>query len=108
MPTENIQEFRSVSAWNVSFVHSLHASFQSAQVAEPINHWLDQGPSNRNGLYLQCRIFGKAQKLLCCHNLVKCYGNLQDKFQFTTLLQREAILVLICLFHLDQGPHTVQ
>ena len=42
MPTEYIQEFRSVSAWNVSFVHSLHASLQSGQVAELINHWLDQ------------------------------------------------------------------
>ena len=47
MPTENIQEFRSVSAWNVSFAHSLHGSLQSGQVAELINHWLDQGPSNR-------------------------------------------------------------
>ena len=35
MPTKNILEFRSVSAWNVSFAHSLHASLQSAQVAEP-------------------------------------------------------------------------
>ena len=24
--------------------------------------------------------FGKAQKLSVCHKLVKCYGNLQDKF----------------------------
>ena len=88
MPTENIQEFRSVSAWNVSFAHSLHASLQSGQVAELINHWLDQGPSNGNGLYLQCRIFSKAQKLSFCHNLVKHYGNIQDKFQLPTLLVR--------------------
>ena len=40
MPTENIQEFRSVGAWNVSFC----AQFACGLTMWP--KWPDQGPSN--------------------------------------------------------------
>ena len=60
------------------FAHRLHAGLPLAKVAE-------QGAFKlkRSGHFLWCKILGKAQKLSAFHKLVKCYGNLQDKFQLT-------------------------
>ena len=46
MPTENIQEFRTVGAWNVSFCALLMPAYKVPKVARPRNHWPNQGPSN--------------------------------------------------------------
>ena len=43
------------------------------------------------------RILGKAQKLSVCHKLAKCYDNLKDKFQLTTPLVKEEILIYVFL-----------
>ena len=51
MPIENIQEFRSVCAWNVLLAQSLHADLQ-IKVAGPRNLWPDQGPSNAEVIFL--------------------------------------------------------
>ena len=88
IPIKNMREFRSDGAWNVSFCaqFNLHTGLRSGQSAGPRNHWPVQGPSNEALIFLWCRNFGKAQKLLVCHKFVKCYGNLQEKFQLTSLL----------------------
>ena len=36
MPIENIQEIRSVCAWNILFARSLHAGLQSGRTKEPL------------------------------------------------------------------------
>ena len=47
MPTENIQEFRSVGALNTFFLHIVcMMAYKVAKVAGPRNHWPNQGPSN--------------------------------------------------------------
>ena len=81
MPIEDIQERRSDGAWNVSFSALLMPAYKVAKVAGP-------GAFKRSGHFLWWRIFDKAQKLSVCHKLVKCYGNLQDKLQLTSLLLR--------------------
>ena len=83
-----MQEFSSDGAWNVS----LCAQFAGWLSKWP--KWPDQGTTEwTRGLqtersFSMIRIFGKARKLSVCHKLVKCYGNLQDKFQRTNLLLR--------------------
>ena len=47
-PIENIQEFRSLSAWNILFVYSLYADYKRAG---PRNLWPDQGPSNAEVIF---------------------------------------------------------
>ena len=64
MPIENIQEFRSVGAWNVSFcAQFVYAGLQVAKVAGPTNHWPDQGPSNRAVIFYDA---GFSAKLRSC------------------------------------------
>ena len=85
------------------FAHSLHAGFHSGRTKEPL---AGPGAFKQSGHFLSCRIFSKAQKLLVCHKLVKCYSNLQGKFQLTN---KTAPLRNTHLrpFRPDQGPHSV-
>ena len=71
MPIENIQEFRSVCAWNFFFLRTV--CMPAYKVAGPRSLWPDQGPSMKEFSMIQ--EFGKVQKLPVCHKLVKCYGN---------------------------------
>ena len=75
------------------FAHSLHAGFQSGWTKEPLAG--GPGTFKQSGHFLSYRIFSKAQKLLVCHKLVKCYSNLQDKLQLTTPLLRWEILIYV-------------
>ena len=58
MPIENIQEFRSVCAWNVLLAQSLHADLQ-IKVAGPRNLWPDQGPSNAEVIFYDPGVLAK-------------------------------------------------
>ena len=95
VPIENIQEFRSVGSWNVSFCARLHGSWQSGRSGRTKEPLAGPGAFKRSGHFLWCSIFGIAQKLLVCHKLLKCYGNLQDKFQLTTLLLIKERLIYV-------------
>ena len=87
--TENIQEFRSDGAWNVSFGTRLMPAYKVTKVAGTRNHSRTRGLQTELSFFMmQARIFGKVQMLSVCYKLVKCYGNSPDKFQLTTLLLR--------------------
>ena len=88
IPIENMREFRSDGAWNVSFCaqFNLHTGLRSGQSDRTKESLASPGTFKRSPHFLWCRNFGKAQKLSVCHKSVKCYGNLQDKFQLTSLL----------------------
>lgn len=65
-------------------------AYKVAKVTGPeksLNDWPNQGPSSEAVIFYDVGVFGKAQKLSVGHKLVKCYGNLQDKFKRTTLLR---------------------
>ena len=74
MPTENIRNLDQLVLGTLLFASCLQAGLQSGQVAGPRNYWPNQVPSNG------AVIFYDAQKQSVCHKLVKCYGNLQDKY----------------------------
>ena len=70
--------------------------------------WPDQGTTGqtralkRNGHFLRCKIFGKAQKLSVCHKLVKCQGNLQKNFS-SLLFYLDKKYSFMCF---SSGPRT--
>ena len=86
MLVENVQEFRSVCAWNVPFAHSLHAG---------LTKWRDQGNFGRTrGLQTQ-RLFSMIQDFWQSSEAVgllqvsKMLRQLtQNKFQLTNPLLR--------------------
>ena len=88
MPIDNIEEFRSVGAWKVSFCAQFAWRLTSGQSGRSKEQLAGPRAFKRSGHFLWCRIFGKAQKLSVCHKLEKCYGNLQEKIQLTTPLLR--------------------
>ena len=104
VPIENIQEFRSDGSCNVSFCTSLHGSLQSGRSGRSKEPLAGPGPFKRSGHFLWRSIFGKAQKQLVCHKLLKCCGNLQDKFQ---LLQYSSSIIRNTHLRPDQEPHTL-
>ena len=58
---ENMREFRSDGAWNVSFCaqFNLHTGLRSGQIAGPRNHWPVQGPSNEALIFYDAGISAK-------------------------------------------------
>ena len=61
IPIENMREFRSDGAWNVSFCaqFNLHTGLRSGQSAGPRNHWPVQGPSNEALIFYDAGISAK-------------------------------------------------
>ena len=62
-PIENIQEYRSDGAWNVSFCALLMPACKVAKVAGPRNHWPYEGPSNGTVIFYDA---GFSTKLKSC------------------------------------------
>ena len=79
MPKENIQQFRSVGAWNVSFCTQVACRLTPGQSGRTRGLQIKTERS-----FSMMQDFGQSSlKLSAFHKLVKCYGNLQDKFQLT-------------------------
>ena len=80
MPTENIRNLDQLVLGTLLFTSCLQAGLHSGRSGRTKELLAEPGAFKRNGHFLWCSIFGKAQKLSVCHKLVKCYGNLQDKY----------------------------
>ena len=95
--SENIQEFRSVGAWNLCFC----AHFASGVTMWP--KWPDHGTTGwtrglqTQRLFCMKKVFREGSRAVDLDELVKCYGNLQDKFQRILLTTGLIFLTGFCL-----------
>ena len=102
MTIANIQEFRSVSAWNVPFAHSLYPGYKRA---EPRNIWPDQGPSTQRlfstiqDFWLRSEAVGLAHVSKMLRQLT---GQMSAHYPSSKIRNTH-----LRLFRPDQGPHIV-
>ena len=105
---ENIQEFRSDGAWNVSFCVLLMSDYKVTKVAGPRNQRPDQGPSNGAVIFYDAgkdfRQRSEAVGLLqASYMLRQLTGKMSAHYSSSKIRNTH-----FRLFPPDQGPHTVQ